>query len=97
MVIKAGNSGGDSNWRAAWAGSRGDQGFTLRMETPVIYFYPVKSMKVSVNANFPAGLGPYAHYAVFVHDQAAGTSSSGLCCDLWPGLSRAVTTESGFG
>ena len=33
------------------------------------------------NANFHPALRPYAHYVVFVHDQAAGTSSSGLCCE----------------
>lgn len=48
-------------------------------EAPVMGFDA--SYRNARNANFPAGLGPYAHYAVFVHDQAAGTSSSGLCCD----------------
>ncbi len=33
------------------------------------------------NTNFPDRLGPYAHYVIFVHDQAAGSSSSGLCCE----------------
>ncbi len=33
------------------------------------------------NANFPRELRPYAHYAIFVHDQATGSSSSGLCCE----------------
>ena len=32
------------------------------------------------NANFNSARRPYFHYVVFVHDQAAGTSSSGLCC-----------------
>lgn len=33
------------------------------------------------NANFPPELRPFAHYAIMVHDQEAGSSSSGLCCD----------------
>ena len=48
-------------------------------ETPVVGFD--STYRNARNANFPAALGPYAHYAIFVHDQAAGTSSSGLCCD----------------
>ena len=32
------------------------------------------------NANFDPSRRPFFHYVVFVHDQAAGTSSSGLCC-----------------
>jgi uncharacterized repeat protein (TIGR01451 family) len=36
-------------------------------------------------ANFPAELRPYAHYAIFVHDQASGSSSSGLCCESTQG------------
>jgi uncharacterized repeat protein (TIGR01451 family) len=32
-------------------------------------------------ANFPPELRPYAHYAISAHDQAAGSSSSGLCCE----------------
>lgn len=32
------------------------------------------------DANFNTARRPFFHYAVFVHDQAAGTSSSGLCC-----------------
>lgn len=31
--------------------------------------------------NFPASRRPYMHYVIFVHDQAKGSSSSGLCCD----------------
>lgn len=31
--------------------------------------------------NFPAARRPYMHYVIFVHDQAKGSSSSGLCCD----------------
>jgi uncharacterized repeat protein (TIGR01451 family) len=31
-------------------------------------------------ANFDPDRRPYIHYAVFAHDQAAGSSSSGLCC-----------------
>ncbi len=32
------------------------------------------------DANFNSSRRPFFHYLVFVHDQAAGTSSSGLCC-----------------
>ena len=32
------------------------------------------------NANFNSDRRPYFHYVVFAHDQAAGSSSSGLCC-----------------
>lgn len=32
------------------------------------------------DANFNPARRPYFHYVVFVHDQAAGSSSSGLCC-----------------
>lgn len=38
------------------------------------------SFRAARTANFPPELRPYAHYAIFVHDQAAGSSSSGLCC-----------------
>lgn len=31
--------------------------------------------------NFNAYLRPYAHYGIMVHDQKAGSSSSGLCCE----------------
>lgn len=31
-------------------------------------------------ANFHPARRPFFHYAVFAHDQAAGSSSSGLCC-----------------
>lgn len=31
--------------------------------------------------NLPAELRPYVHYAAFVHDLEAGSSTSGLCCD----------------
>ena len=37
------------------------------------------------DANFNKALRPYAHYDIFVHDQAAGTSSSGLCCESTQG------------
>jgi len=33
------------------------------------------------NANFNGDRRPYFHYMIFVHDQAAGSSSSGLCCN----------------
>ena len=36
-------------------------------------------------ANFPRELRPYAHYVIFVHDQKAGSSSSGLCCEVKDG------------
>jgi hypothetical protein len=39
------------------------------------------SFRTARNANFPAPLGPYAHYMIFVHDQASGSTSSGLCCE----------------
>jgi uncharacterized repeat protein (TIGR01451 family) len=32
-------------------------------------------------ANFNSARQPYFHYALFVHDQKAGSSSSGLCCE----------------
>jgi len=32
-------------------------------------------------ANFQAARRPYFHYALFVHQQTAGSSSSGLCCE----------------
>lgn len=32
------------------------------------------------SANFNAGRAPYFHYNLWVHDRAAGSSSSGLCC-----------------
>ncbi len=31
-------------------------------------------------ANFDPLRGPFFHYSIFAHDQAAGSSSSGLCC-----------------
>ena len=37
------------------------------------------------DANFPPELRPFAHYAIFVHDQKAGSSSSGLCCETVDG------------
>ena len=33
------------------------------------------------DARFDAALRPFAHYTIFVHDQKAGSSSSGLCCE----------------
>ncbi|HYF76328.1 MAG TPA: DUF11 domain-containing protein [Symbiobacteriaceae bacterium] len=39
------------------------------------------AFRAARNANFPPELRPYAHYAIFVHDQKAGSSSSGLCCE----------------
>lgn len=35
--------------------------------------------------NFNVWLRNYAHYAIFVHDQEAGSSSSGLCCESTQG------------
>jgi len=32
------------------------------------------------NGNFDGALRPYFHYSLWVHDQAMGNSSSGLCC-----------------
>ena len=37
------------------------------------------------DTNFPSELRPFAHYAIFVHDQEAGSSSSGLCCETVDG------------
>jgi uncharacterized repeat protein (TIGR01451 family) len=34
----------------------------------------------NIAANFSPLRRPYFHYAVFAHDQAAGSASSGLCC-----------------
>jgi uncharacterized repeat protein (TIGR01451 family) len=42
---------------------------------------PDSGYRVAKAANFPGELRPYAHYAIFAHDQKAGSSSSGLCCD----------------
>jgi uncharacterized repeat protein (TIGR01451 family) len=39
------------------------------------------AFRAARGVNFPPELRPYAHYAIFVHDQALGTSSSGLCCE----------------
>jgi uncharacterized repeat protein (TIGR01451 family) len=35
--------------------------------------------------NFDPALRPYAHYGIMVHDQKAGSSSSGLCCEKTQG------------
>jgi uncharacterized repeat protein (TIGR01451 family) len=39
------------------------------------------AFRAARRANFDPYLRPYAHYAIFVHDQEAGSSSSGLCCE----------------
>src|SRR5581483_12066056 len=39
------------------------------------------SYRAARDADMNGELRKYAHYAVFAHDQAAGSSSSGLCCD----------------
>ena len=44
------------------------------------------------SANFPPELRPYAHYAIFAHDQKAGSSSSGLCCEAVDGNKDLIVT-----
>lgn len=46
------------------------------------------SFRAARTANFPPELRPYAHYSIFVHDQAAGSTSSGLCCPDVPDLNK---------
>ena len=43
------------------------------------------AFRAARDANFPSELRPFAHYAIFVHDQKAGSSSSGLCCETVDG------------
>lgn len=43
-------------------------------------------------ANFPPELRPYAHYAIFVHDREAGSSSSGVCCEKQDGYKDFIVS-----
>ena len=43
--------------------------------------FPLSSLAATRDAgNFSAGRRPYFHYVLFVHDQASGDGSSGVCC-----------------
>jgi len=46
------------------------------------------AFRAARTANFPPELRQYAHYSIFVHDQEAGSSSSGLCCPDVPDLNK---------
>ena len=52
-------------------------------ERPVMGFDD--NYRAARDANFDPDLRPYAHYGIFVHDQKAGSSSSGLCCEKTQG------------
>ncbi|HWI65330.1 MAG TPA: hypothetical protein VNT75_26150, partial [Symbiobacteriaceae bacterium] len=50
------------------------------------------AFRAARTANFPPELRPYAHYVIFVHDRAAGTSSSGVCCESQDGYKDFIVS-----